>query len=138
MLVVDAGVAVAAAFAGNAFCELHDDDLVAPALRWSDARSTLRLRAWHGRVHPDDVEPARACLERCPVDRREPGELGHEAWRVADEMGWARTCDAEYVAWRGSWTAAWSRSTPGCEEARTGWASWSRRLSYDARPDAFP
>jgi len=98
MLVVDAGVAVAAAFAGNAFCELHDDDLVAPALRWSDARSTLRLRAWHGRVHPDDVEPARACLERCPVDRREPGELGHEAWRVADEMGWARTYYAEYVA----------------------------------------
>jgi len=98
MLVVDASVAVAAAFAGNAFSALGDDDLVAPPLMWSEARSTLRLRAWHGQVHADDVEATRGWLERCPVDRHEPSELGYEAWRVADEMGWARTYDAEYVA----------------------------------------
>lgn len=92
-------MAVAAAFAGpEAFAELGDPDLVGPPLMWSEARSTLRLRAWHGQVHPEDVEQMRAAIESCPVDRREPPDLGEAAWRVADEMGWARTYDAEYVA----------------------------------------
>ena len=32
------------------------------------------------------------------MDRRSPKRLGEEAWRVADELGWAKTYDAEYVA----------------------------------------
>jgi predicted nucleic acid-binding protein len=27
--------------------------------------------------------------------------LGDEAWRIADELGWAKTYDAEYVALAG-------------------------------------
>jgi len=29
---------------------------------------------------------------------RRPGRLAEEAWRVADELGWAKTYDAEYLA----------------------------------------
>lgn len=33
-----------------------------------------------------------------PVQRHEPDELAREAWKVADELGWAKTYDANYVA----------------------------------------
>jgi predicted nucleic acid-binding protein len=98
MLVVDASVAVAASVAENGLRELGDSELVAPSLMWSEARSALRLRAWHGRVTTDDAETMRTRLEGAPVQRMDPPELGDAAWRVADELGWARTYDAEYVA----------------------------------------
>src|SRR5207245_2484280 len=33
-----------------------------------------------------------------PITARNPSALGAEAWRLADAFGWAKTCDAEYVA----------------------------------------
>jgi predicted nucleic acid-binding protein len=32
------------------------------------------------------------------VERLAPPELADEAWRIADELGWAKTYDAEYLA----------------------------------------
>jgi predicted nucleic acid-binding protein len=32
------------------------------------------------------------------VESRAPAKLGPTAWRIADELGWAKTYDAEYVA----------------------------------------
>jgi predicted nucleic acid-binding protein len=32
------------------------------------------------------------------IRRRAPARLGSEAWDVANELGWAKTYDAEYVA----------------------------------------
>ena len=46
----------------------------------------------------DDARATSARLERCPVARRNPANLGEAAWRVADQLGWAKTYDAEYVA----------------------------------------
>lgn len=37
-------------------------------------------------------------LNAAPVERMDPPNLGSEAWRIAEEMGWGRTYDAEYVA----------------------------------------
>ena len=37
-------------------------------------------------------------LEQAPVERRDDERLGERAWRIADELGWAKTYDAEYVA----------------------------------------
>lgn len=98
MLVVDASVAVAASAVEEGLRALGDSDLVAPPLMWSEARSTLHLRTWRGLLSQRDGEELRGRLERSPVNRRSPYGLGDEAWRVADEMGWARTYDAEYVA----------------------------------------
>lgn len=97
-LVVGATVAVVAATVDDGFAALDDDELVAPALMWSEARSVLHLRTWRGLLSQGDGERARAQLERCPVGRRSPASLGETAWAIADQMGWARTYDAEYLA----------------------------------------
>jgi predicted nucleic acid-binding protein len=97
-LVVDASVGVPACLAAVGFDILPDSDLVAPALLWSEARSALHELAWRGEINAADGDAALDALERCPVRRVEHERLGAEAWRVADELGWAKTYDAEYVA----------------------------------------
>lgn len=37
-------------------------------------------------------------LLKAPVKIRRPTGLIESAWRVADELGWAKTYDAQYVA----------------------------------------
>jgi predicted nucleic acid-binding protein len=98
MLVLDASVAVAACAAADGFDEFRDETLVAPPLMWSEARSAIHELAWRGDIASDDAQSTRRRLERCPVDRRSPERLGDEAWLLADELGWAKTYDAEYVA----------------------------------------
>lgn len=56
------------------------------------------LRTMLGSISREAAEHARTQLEQCPVRRVERARLGDEAWRVADEFGWGRTYDAEYVA----------------------------------------
>lgn len=97
-LVVDASVAVTASLAADGFSALPDGDLVAPALLWSEARSALHELVWRGEITRADGEAAHDVLERGPVRRVEHERLGGEAWRVAEELGWAKTYDAEYVA----------------------------------------
>jgi predicted nucleic acid-binding protein len=98
MLVVDASVALAASFASGGFDDLGTEPLVAPALMWSEARSALHERLWRGQIVPEDAEATRVRLEECPVARQGHDELAREAWRIATELGWAKTYDAEYVA----------------------------------------
>ena len=96
MLVVDASVAVHAAAAGVP--PFAGEDLVAPPLMWAEARSVLHEAAWRGEVASEDAQAALTSLEALPIRRRSPRGLGTEAWNVADELGWAKTYDAEYVA----------------------------------------
>jgi predicted nucleic acid-binding protein len=98
MLAVDASVVLRACAASDGFAELGDTELVAPPLMWSEARSALHQLTWRGRVDREDADATRRSLEACPVSARRPRRLGDEAWRVADELGWAKTYDAEYVA----------------------------------------
>jgi predicted nucleic acid-binding protein len=98
MLVVDASVAVAACAVPDGFSELGDSELAAPPLMWSEARSVLHELAWRREIEVEDAEATRRRLESCPVSPRNPRQLGPRAWRFADELGWARTYDAEYVA----------------------------------------
>lgn len=97
-LVVDASVAVAASAAADGLDVLGSEDLVAPPLMWSEARSTLHHQVWKGLLATADSEVMRRRLEDSRVSKRSPARLGDEAWQVADDMGWARTYDAEYVA----------------------------------------
>jgi predicted nucleic acid-binding protein len=98
MLVVDANVARAACGGeGDGFAVLGDE-LVSVPLMWSEARASLHLALLKGEIGRDDGEIIHDRLENCPVDRVDPPELGREAWRLAEEFGWGRTYDAEYVA----------------------------------------
>ena len=98
MLVLDANVVLAEAGAEAPFSTYDDEDLVAPPLMWSEARSTLREAAWRGEVPIDQAVATLDVVERAPVRRSTPRRLGYEAWQIADELGWAKTYDAEYVA----------------------------------------
>jgi predicted nucleic acid-binding protein len=98
MLVIDANVARAACGGeGDGFAVLGDD-LVSVPLMWSEARASLHLALVKGEIERSDGQIIHDRLENCPVDRVDPPELGREAWRLADEFGWGRTYDAEYVA----------------------------------------
>jgi predicted nucleic acid-binding protein len=97
VLVVDASVALAASWGAGGFETLGAEELVAPALMWSEARSALRELLWRREIAREDADATRERLERCPVARRTHARLGAEAWSVAEELGWAKTYDAEYV-----------------------------------------
>jgi predicted nucleic acid-binding protein len=97
VLVIDANVAIAACARPGGFEELQDE-LAGPPLLWSEARSTLHLQAIKGEVDVERANHLHARLNAAPIERRDPPNLGEEAWRIADELGWGRTYDAEYVA----------------------------------------
>ena len=98
MLVIDASVAVPACAAADGFAVLGSETLAAPPLMWSEARSALHETAWRGEIDLHDAETARLRLEDCPVERLDRPKLGAEAWRIANELGLAKTYDAEYLA----------------------------------------
>lgn len=54
--------------------------------------------AWRGELHRDQAESVRDRVLAAPVRPQEPDGLAREAWKVADELGWAKTYDANYVA----------------------------------------
>lgn len=97
-LVLDATVVVAALASADGFSVLGEEDLVAPALMWSEARSTLHLGLLNGKISPEHATTQHERLETCAVRRGNEPTLGREAWRIAEEFGWGRTYDAEYVA----------------------------------------
>jgi len=98
MLVVDASIAVRASHRDGGFAALRDPDLYAPPLMWSEARSALHELAWRGEIATEDAHDALGRLERCPVKATEHRDLAETAWRIGDELGWARLYDAEYLA----------------------------------------
>jgi predicted nucleic acid-binding protein len=98
VLVVDARVAVAACLASDGFDPFLREELVAPPLLWPETRSALHLMAYRGDESPETARSAADRLDTAPIDARAPSRLGREAWRLADDYGWARTYDAEYVA----------------------------------------
>ena len=83
---------------GAGFAVIRDRDLVAPPILWSEARSALHELTWRAEVSPSGGAHARAVLDEAPIRVIADDRLGTETWRIADELGWAKTYDAEYVA----------------------------------------
>lgn len=98
MLVVDASFVVTACLATDGFAKFAREDLAAPPLLWPECRSVLHRMAWLGEIAPAAGIRAHERLESSPVSSRNPRQLGSEAWKLADELGWAKTYDAEYLA----------------------------------------
>jgi len=98
VLVVDASTALAACGGPGGFDLFGDHELVAPHLLWSESRSALHEAMWRREISREQALATLAALERAPIGARGHPELGQAAWRLADEMGLAKTYDAEYVA----------------------------------------
>ncbi len=98
MLVLDASAALEAAQFRDGFSVFGHEQLVAPPLMWSEARSSLHERTWRRELTGTGAMAILRALEAAPVKSRTHRSLGREAWRVADQMGWAKTYGAEYVA----------------------------------------
>jgi predicted nucleic acid-binding protein len=97
-LVLDANVAVAACAEAGGFAELGDSELVAPALLWSEFFSLVHEARFRRELTDEQAIGLLDCLEASRLESRAPAELHRTAWRIADQLGLARTYDAEYVA----------------------------------------
>ncbi len=94
--VIDASAAIELAAAG--FSDPGRHRLLAPTLLRSQTLSMLHQRVAAGDL---DVRAARRMLELItglPIRLLGDRVLRGTAWKVADELGWADTYDAEYVA----------------------------------------
>jgi predicted nucleic acid-binding protein len=89
---------VQACLAAEGFGLFGDEELTAPALLWSEASSVIHELRWRREISDRLASTAFQALLTAPVARRTPRRLLREAWRVADDLGWARTYDAEYIA----------------------------------------
>ena len=98
MVVVDAAVVVTACLAEAGFEPLAKEQLVAPYLMWSEASSVLHELKWRKEISTQLAEIALERLATADVSGRRPKGLIAEAWRIADQFGWAKTYDAEYLA----------------------------------------
>lgn len=98
MLVLDTSVAQEIAAAPARRSLLRDDDLVAPPLLWSEARSNLHELVHRRELDRDVAVEILSELESGWLRPTTHARLTTEAWRVADELGWLKTYDAEFVA----------------------------------------
>lgn len=104
MLVVDASLVVELALdrAGEQVSAGLDEDgrLIAPPLLWSEVPSVLHEMAFRGDITDALAELAlrRFLGGKLAIAEERPDDLAAAAWQVAEDFGWAKTYDAEYVA----------------------------------------
>jgi predicted nucleic acid-binding protein len=71
---------------------------MAPPLLWPEVRSVLHVARWRGLLTDADAQRSLEIFERSPIRERKHRRLATHAWAVADELGWMKTYDAEYLA----------------------------------------
>jgi predicted nucleic acid-binding protein len=94
--VVDAGAVLHLASAGVEVTEEHE--LLAPTLLRSQTLSALHEAVQRGDISADVARDRLARIGRMPIRLLGDAVLRRRAWEVADQLGWASTYDAEYVA----------------------------------------
>ena len=96
-IVVDASVTVRLCLEAKGFALLAaTHDLHAPPLLWSEAMSVLHELRWRNEISDELAGLARDRPLSAPVVAT--ADIHPAAWHVADDAGWAKTYDAEYVA----------------------------------------
>jgi predicted nucleic acid-binding protein len=98
VIVLDASAAVQACLAADGFDLFGRERLIAPALFWSEVSSALHEMRWRKEISTGLADIAFKRLLAAPVSPRSSKRLRREAWGVAEELGWMKTYDAEYVA----------------------------------------
>lgn len=95
---IDSGAALRACRSTAARVSLERYRLIAPPLLWSEITSFLSEAAWRREVTRPLARTWLDAFDAFPVERRSPAALYREAWDLADELGWAKTYDAEFLA----------------------------------------
>jgi predicted nucleic acid-binding protein len=103
VLVADASLAVELSLdrlGEQANSAIGGAQLVAPCLLWSEVPSVLNEIAFRGEISKDLATQAleRFLAGKIHVAERRHADLTMTAWRIAAELGWAKTYDAEYLA----------------------------------------
>jgi predicted nucleic acid-binding protein len=94
--VVDCGVVLHLAAEGIEVPAEHE--LLAPTLLRSQTLSALHEAVQRGEIPADEARDRLARVGRMPIRLLGDAVLRRRAWKVADQLGWAETFDAEYVA----------------------------------------
>jgi predicted nucleic acid-binding protein len=96
--VVDGSVILDVCLAGGQLGPLAGHELHAPAHLPAEVCSAMRELAWRGEIPAGEGRQAAHTLSRLEIAYAEPGSLAVAAWSIAEQLGWAKTYDAEYVA----------------------------------------
>jgi predicted nucleic acid-binding protein len=94
--VVDTGAALHLANAEVEVSGAHK--LLAPTLLRSQTLSALHEAVQRGEIPADVARDRLTRIGRMPIRLLGDAVLRRTAWKVADQLGWASTYDAEYVA----------------------------------------
>jgi predicted nucleic acid-binding protein len=94
--VVDCGAVLQLAAEGTAVASGHE--LLAPTLLRSQTLSVLHQAVHRGELPRDLALDRLNRIRAIPIRLLGDAVLRRRAWEVADQLGWAETYDAEYVA----------------------------------------
>ena len=94
--VVDAGAVIRLASEGVEVSGEHE--LLAPTLLRSQTLSSLHEAVQRGEIPADVAREHLARIGRMPIRLLGDAVLRRRAWDLANQLGWASTYDAEYVA----------------------------------------
>jgi predicted nucleic acid-binding protein len=94
--VVDCGVVLQLASGGIEVAAEHE--LLAPTLLRSQTLSALHEAVYVGEIAPDVAFNRLADIRAMPIRLLGDAVLRRRAWELADQLGWAKTYDAEYIA----------------------------------------
>ena len=97
-LVIDASAAVYVAASEAGFAALEHHELVAPPLVRSEATSAIHQAVFRGQASSELANGTFQALLSAPIHTDPMAGLLERAWKIADDLGWAKTYDAEYVA----------------------------------------
>jgi predicted nucleic acid-binding protein len=94
--VVDCGVVLHLASEDIQVSDEHE--LLAPTLLRSQTLSALHEAVDRGEIAPDVALDRLERIWSMPIRLLGDAVLRRRAWKIAEELGWAETYDAEYVA----------------------------------------
>jgi predicted nucleic acid-binding protein len=94
--VVDCDVVLHLASEGIEVSSKHQ--LLAPTLLRSQTLSALHEAVHDGEIPQDVARDRLARIQAMPIRLLGDAVLRRRAWEIADQLGWASTYDAEYVA----------------------------------------
>ena len=94
--VVDAGAVIQLARSGATVSADHE--LLAPTLIRSQTLSLLHEAVQRGEMPADEARDLLERIWKMPIRLLGDAVLRRVAWRIADELNWASTYDAEYIA----------------------------------------